>query len=360
MKVLFIFYVPSGGVETLNRQRSIALKEVGITCHFLYYENRRNYINEHYNPVFIKSDEEEIITLIKKHQYDAIVITSDFKMVPAIKKSGYNGKIFVEIQGYGSIQQTRYGFSIGKTLAEKDIDGFLNPRTPHISTLLSEMFPNVPKYEFNNCFDCSHFNYKATGKSFVQPIIGWVGRIEDNKNWQEFLNICFLLKRKLRNQLQVYLFEDPTLSFPKDRENFLKTMKKYHLEKNINLLPNIPNEKMADYFSMISDSGGFLCSTSKIEGAPLTALEAMSCRCPILTTDSSGIRTAVTHNVTGKYYDIGNPKEAVKEGIELIQNQTLRQTIINNAVSHVKTNFAPSLYAQNFKKMMTSTLPVSN
>lgn len=101
MKVLFIFYVPSGGVETLNRQRSIALKDVGITCHFLYYENRRNYLNEHYNPVFIKNDEEEIINLIKKHQYDAIVITSDFKMVPAIKKVGTKEKSLLKSKVMG-------------------------------------------------------------------------------------------------------------------------------------------------------------------------------------------------------------------------------------------------------------------
>lgn len=32
------------------------------------------------------------------------------------------------------------------------------------------------------------------------------------------------------------------------------------------MFSNVSNEHMADYFSMIGDSGVFLCSTSKVEG----------------------------------------------------------------------------------------------
>ncbi|WP_376768255.1 glycosyltransferase [Paenibacillus alginolyticus] len=46
--------------------------------------------------------------------------------------------------------------------------------------------------------------------------------------------------------------------------------------------------------------GGSLYSTSKVEGAPYSILEAMSCRCPVLTSDSDGVSSAVIHNQTGK------------------------------------------------------------
>lgn len=60
MNILFVFYVPSGGVETLNRQRFAALKKYGIDAHFLYYENRRNFLNDHSAPTFITNDDAEI------------------------------------------------------------------------------------------------------------------------------------------------------------------------------------------------------------------------------------------------------------------------------------------------------------
>ena len=56
MNVLFVYYLPSGGVETLNRQRSIALKRKNINCHFLYYRKERELINDHHAPTFITNN----------------------------------------------------------------------------------------------------------------------------------------------------------------------------------------------------------------------------------------------------------------------------------------------------------------
>lgn len=44
MNILFVYYVSSGGVETLNRQRSSALKKKNIKCHFLYYQKVRELV----------------------------------------------------------------------------------------------------------------------------------------------------------------------------------------------------------------------------------------------------------------------------------------------------------------------------
>ncbi len=63
MNILFVFFGPSGGVETLNRQRSLALKKKNINCHFLYYKKQRDLVNNHYGPTFITNKDDEI----KKH-----------------------------------------------------------------------------------------------------------------------------------------------------------------------------------------------------------------------------------------------------------------------------------------------------
>ena len=108
-------------------------------------------------------------------------------------------------------------------------------------------------------------------------------------------------------------------------------------------IKDVPNNEMANYFSMIGESGGFLCSTSKVEGAPYSLLEAMSCKCPVLTTDSDGVKSSIIHNQTGKYYTLGNVDEAVKEAKELIVDSQLREYIRINALQHVKINFSNEL-----------------
>jgi glycosyltransferase involved in cell wall biosynthesis len=150
------------------------------------------------------------------------------------------------------------------------------------------------------------------------------------------------------------MFEDPTLSDPKERMKFNSLITQLNLSKYLTVHTNVPNSQMADYFSLIGDSGGFLCSTSKVEGAPYSLLEAMSCRCPVLTTDSDGVRSSIIHNQTGKYYTIGNIDNAVREAKELMNNKAIRESIRSNALEHVKTHFSPDLYAQNFINMLKS------
>ncbi|MGV7002308.1 hypothetical protein ACWA2C_27055 [Priestia megaterium] len=60
MNILFVFYVPSGGVETLNRQRCKALKKHNINAHCLYYENRKKTINDHGTQTFVTNEDREI------------------------------------------------------------------------------------------------------------------------------------------------------------------------------------------------------------------------------------------------------------------------------------------------------------
>jgi glycosyltransferase involved in cell wall biosynthesis len=91
-----------------------------------------------------------------------------------------------------------------------------------------------------------------------------------------------------------------------------------------------------------------------VEGAPYSLLEAMSCRCPVLTTDSDGVRSSIIHNQTGKYYTLGNIDNAVREAKELMNNKAIRESIRSNALEHVKTHFSPDLYAQNFINMLKS------
>jgi glycosyltransferase involved in cell wall biosynthesis len=108
---------------------------------------------------------------------------------------------------------------------------------------------------------------------------------------------------------------------------------------------------MADYFSMIGDSGGFFLSTSKVEGFGYAVIEAMSCRCPVLSSDSDGVKAFINHDITGKFYLNGNIGSAIKQAIELTDNQKLRDTIINNALNHLSL-FNLEAYALEFEKIL--------
>ncbi|MGG0409954.1 glycosyltransferase family 4 protein [Peribacillus simplex] len=351
MNILFVFYVPSGGVETLNRQRSAALKKFNINAHFLYYTKKRKHINDHNAPTFISNDDIEIKKILEDGKYSAVVVVSDFQALPRFRGMGFKGKMIIEIQGYGPKSVARAALTNAIPHVTAYADGFLNPKTPHIMQLLAELYPSIPKFSFNNCFDTDQFSYRSF-PLVGGPKIAWIGRIEDNKNWKEFLQIGYQLIHQINSNIQLYMFEDPTIGNPKERIQFKNLITQLNLNKHLTLHSNVPNSEMAKYFSLVGDSGGFLCSTSKVEGAPYSLLEAMSCKCPVLTTDSDGVRSSIIHNQTGKYYTLGNISEAVQEANELMNNHKLREEIRVNALRHVKTHFNPDLYCQNFINML--------
>ncbi|UOQ50671.1 glycosyltransferase [Gracilibacillus caseinilyticus] len=350
MNILFVYYVPSGGVETLNRQRSAVLQSHHINPHFLYYEKRRELVNDHGAPTYITKDVNDLKEILAKNNYSALVVTSDFDILPVFRSLGFRGKIILEIQGYGPKSVAKSVLQSAVPTVMKHADAFLTPKTPHIVELIDEFYPTVPTFHFNNSFDTKQFGYVPSSEK-NSPIIAWIGRIEDNKNWREFLQIGKEMIQYNSN-IQLYMYEDPTISTPTERNAFNLMIKELGLEDSLTIHANVPHEKMAEHFSRIGDSGGFLCSTSKVEGAPLSILEAMSCRCPVLTTDSDGVKSSVIHNQTGKYYTLGNVTEAVEQAKELMSNHSSRNAIIKNADSHLQTSFSPECYGQNFVKML--------
>jgi glycosyltransferase involved in cell wall biosynthesis len=354
INVLFTFFIPSGGVETLNRQRFYALNQDGINCHFLYTQPGTGLQNEIETSIFVTGDEEEIKKIVLQGNYDAIIVGSDLQLLQKIKKFGYQGALIYEIQGLGFNKEYADYFlkNHAYSVIQQYSDAILYPQTPHLIEAFEKHFPAKKKYCFHNCFNTAEFRYRP-GPKKKQPIIGWVGRLEENKNWRDFLSIGAELIKDIPS-LQLWMFEDNTLGEKSERIAFQQKINEWNLRPHLMVYANQPHDKMADYFSMIGDSGGFLCSTSKVEGFGYAVLEAMVCRCPVLSTDSDGVRSFIQHNITGKFFELGNISQAVQEGRELLSNLPLREKMRNKAVEHIETHFSLKQYQENFLNMIHS------
>ncbi|MBY6053361.1 glycosyltransferase family 4 protein [Cytobacillus firmus] len=354
MNVLFVYYLPSGGVETLNRQRSAALKNRGISCHFLYYQNRRTLINDHGALTFITNSDEEIKRIIMKGKYKAIIITSDYRGLPRFRKLGYEGIIVFEIQGLGTTETARTEIQKAIPLIASYADGILVSKTPHILNILKDYDKTPPIFILNNCFNPDTFRYNPESQRQMDgsPIIAWIGRIEENKNWREFLQIGHKLITELNPKIRLFMFEDPTLSVPEERQLFNEMADSLQLRTSLTTLANVPHNEMADYLSLIGDSGGLLCSTSNTESFGYAIVEAMCCLCPVVSTKSDGVVNSIIHNETGKYYNIGNVEEAFNQCKELMVDKDLRKHIQYTAHKHINRHFSTSVYSQHFYQMI--------
>ncbi|GAB6991496.1 glycosyltransferase family 4 protein [Paenibacillus pini] len=350
MKVLFVFFVPSGGVETLNRQRCEALRNYGIHASCLYYSWGSGLQNAADFPIYITNEDDEIKKILDEGQYNVVVVITDHHTFPRFRNLGYNGKFILEIQGFGSREMAQSQLTEALPFVNQYASGLLHPPTPYIEEIFQTIYPHVPRFYFPNCFNSETFKYQEQPKP-DHPIIAWLGRMEDNKNWREFLNIGYQLSYYIPN-LEMWMFEDKNLSIPSEREKFMQVISQLRLEDNLVLHSNVPNVQMQYYYSSIGDSGGLMCSTSKVEGGPLSVLEAMSCRCPVLATHSDGVAVSIRHNDTGKNYNLGDVPGAVTEALELMQDTVLRERIRDNAQALLLTEFNTDVYCRNFIHML--------
>ncbi|MEE6131982.1 glycosyltransferase [Priestia sp. GS2] len=352
-KLLFTFYIPSGGVETLNRQRFYALSESSIQCDFLYTQPGTGLQNKVNASVFVTNEDVKIKEIISKENYDAIIVNTDYLLLKRLRQLGYKGHLIYEVQGLGTDKEYTNAYLKGHahSYIKNYSDAILYPNTPHLIGAFQQYLSSKQQFCFHNCFDTRQFHYQPLPKQ-PTPIIGWVGRLEDNKNWRDFLRIgSHIIKHSA--DVKLWMFEDNTLSTPAEREAFECLVDQLNLRSHLTIYANQPHAKMAEYFSIIGDSGGFLCSTSKVEGFGYAVLEAMVCKCPVLSTDSDGVKSFIIHNQTGKFFTLGNIEEAVKEGIELLTNKSLRETIRHQGVTHIIQHFSPQEYAANFKQMLS-------
>ncbi|AJS57465.1 glycosyltransferase family 4 protein [Paenibacillus sp. IHBB 10380] len=350
MKVLFTFYVPSGGVETLNRLRCIALQKHGIEGHLLYLQWGAGQQNIHNIPTYITSDDSEISSLLHEHNYDAIVVISDYFMLERLRSLGYQGPLLFEAQGFGTLEQATATITEAATFLERYCSAVLLPQTSHLIEIFINLCPWLPRFIIPNLLETSSFTHLTT-ESPPYPAIAWVGRLEANKNWKEFLNISYQLLQ-IQPNIGIWMFQDANLFDERDRDEFTIMVQQLHLDSVIGYFSNIPHHEMPRYYSMVGDSGGFLLSTSILEGFGYAVAEAMSCKCPVLSTDSDGVRSFITHNTTGKFYPRGNITKAVEEGIEIMRNKPLRHLIRTQGQKHIASHFSPEQYVTSFRQMM--------
>ncbi|HEY0828144.1 MAG TPA: glycosyltransferase family 4 protein [Bacilli bacterium] len=351
MKLLFAYFVPSGGMETLNRTRCRELQKRGIICHLLYAKSGAGLQNNLTAiPTHITDNDHAIKHLLQTERFDAVIVNANFPMMERIRQFGFAGPVIFEVQGLGQQAQAVQTMTQASPYIRSFCNAALYPPTSHLKQLFQSFYPNLKKYCFPNIFDSDQFTYRQHTIN-PSPILGWVGRIEANKNWKSFLEIGYWMIRS-NPAIRLWLFEDANIYIQEERVVFEQMLQVLNLNPKLTLFSNVPHGQMADYLSKIGDSGGFLCSTSILEGFGYAVAEAMSCRCPVLSTDSDGVRSFIVHDKTGKFYPHGDIHKAVNQGLELMNHAALRNTIRDDAQRHIRSSFSPEQYCRNFMNMM--------
>lgn len=174
-----------------------------------------------------------------------------------------------------------------------------------------------------------------------RPIL-WVGRLEDNKNWQGALKILSILVNE-------YGYKNAELFFVGNvvgqyKKSFLDTV------KDINLLPYVRHISGADFkymgniYNQVYESKGIYLSTSKCETFGLTVAEAMSYGLPCVINNLEVFREISE----GSTLIFNNEKEAAQQLYQLLEDNKKWELLSQKSLKRSE-EFYPE---KNIKKLV--------
>jgi glycosyltransferase involved in cell wall biosynthesis len=171
-----------------------------------------------------------------------------------------------------------------------------------------------------------------------RPVVAWIGRLDDHKNWQGFVEIAGLLARRGIDH------EPWILGQPVEEDGVAHLLAKARQEKILGRLRwfgALPYGRIPLFLDAVRASGGAVVSTSRGESFGLTIAEAMARRCAVAAPDHSAFPEFVLPGKTGSLFTPGSLDSAADRLQELLGDAALRERLGDEARRFVLERYAP-------------------
>lgn len=131
-----------------------------------------------------------------------------------------------------------------------------------------------------------------------------------------------------------------------------KQVKCFGLDDRVKFLGFVKQIDLPKYFSVCD----IFVRPSRSEGFGNSFIEAMASRLPVVATPVGGIVDFIDDRETGVFCSPDNPKSLAESISDLVENQSLRENIINNAYERVLKKYNWSMIAQQMKEQIFNKL----
>lgn len=353
-KLLFVYeYLGLGGVEVIlaTRMRALLQEHFQVKSMFMQNAGGKALFTGMEDHVWIPTTPLEKMAYISDYQPDILVSFDNPAAVQMGKDLIPGIKIVYEIH-------TTYPKALRPIKNRKfveNINCFIVPshfQANLVSRLMSQQ--DKPILVVPDPLDERFLRPIAPRKKSSKPIVAWIGRLDNVKNWHAFIDIAAGLAKKNR-QIEFRMIGG--LYSPAEEQNALWNMiVKANLVDCVHWYPAVAPEKMPVLLDEVRESGGCVISTSRIESFGMSTLEAMSRGCSVIVPSGGALAEIVGANERGLIFPQNDFDSVIDLVMQLINDQKLRQSIGEQArlfaISHTPTNttntFIKALHSTGF------------
>lgn len=172
--------------------------------------------------------------------------------------------------------------------------------------------------------------------------IGSYGRLSPEKGYHHLIEALNILHLKGIN------FKAFIGGTGIDEDDLKAKVKLYNLEQKIQFIGWV-QDKQAFYQKI-----NLFILPSKQEEFSITLLEAMKYHTPILATKCHGPADIIHDQKTGFLVDVNNPKQMATKIEFIINNQTILESITNNAYNELEKKYSTNIFRKNLKNIINS------
>lgn len=324
MKILYIYkYAILGGVTTQLANRIEYLRN-HIDCHILYIQDHGGTkAFRDFNNIKVEHDTSKIAAYIDEKQFDFVICIDTMEAYEALKKCKHKPIIISEVH-----TTTTNLEHLKQLKKDMPMDAFITPSEYLKDRILNEYgyIGHKKCYVVENCLDTTifHTDYKVASPN--KKILGWIGKLDDHKNWRKFIGIVSKVVEN-NEEIEVWLVGGYTAPQYVVKD-FIKLLDEYSLMDYVKWYPYVEYNEMPKLYREIALSGGCTVSTSKNESFGMTAVEAMACKCPLVMPKVGALPEVMDGKLAQYLYEYDNDEAAtylIRQILTIDDGQTVEE-----------------------------------
>lgn len=173
-----------------------------------------------------------------------------------------------------------------------------------------------------------------------RPVVAWIGRMDELKNWRGFLDVAGHLRRE-RADVEFWMAGRPVTE--DGAAELWQAAVRAGVAGNLRWLRDLPHGRIAAMLDAVRASGGAVISTSRGESFGMTVAEAMARRCAVLVPAEPPLTELVEDGRTGLSYPRDDARAAARLTARLLDDDALRSRLGDAGRESALARFAPAV-----------------